>query len=157
MFRPSKHAIWGVHSSKDEEVKNVVYSWLRTEPNTFFPPRGITNLVECWTKCTEKGGRLRRKMTPFGILSNFFHIRVPSCCRYLVVDLSTSQKAHPEAITNTVTVWRNNRRFLQHPIQMHTVIQRAARTRAHIVIPSISRIRTLRFRAKNKKYITQAL
>jgi hypothetical protein len=36
-----------------------------------------------------------------GILSNFLHIRVPACCRYLLVDLPTSQKAHPEAIANT--------------------------------------------------------
>jgi hypothetical protein len=36
MFGPLKDAIRGVYVSNDEEVKNSVHSWLRTQPKSFF-------------------------------------------------------------------------------------------------------------------------
>jgi hypothetical protein len=38
----------------DDEVKEAVHNWLRSQPQTFFS-NGIKKLTHGWAKCMEKG------------------------------------------------------------------------------------------------------
>ena len=54
LFGPLKNALRGQFAA-DDEVKEAVHDWLRSQPQTFFS-NGIKKLTDCWAKCIEKKG-----------------------------------------------------------------------------------------------------
>jgi hypothetical protein len=55
VFGPLKEALGGKQFSTDDEIKEAVHRWLRSQSDEFFS-RGIQALVKCWHTCTEHGG-----------------------------------------------------------------------------------------------------
>jgi len=55
LFGPLKNALRGRRFAADDEVKEVVHDWLRSQPQTFFS-NGIKKLTDRWAKCIEKTG-----------------------------------------------------------------------------------------------------
>jgi len=55
LFEPLKNALSGRRFAADDEVKEAVHDWLRTQPQTFFS-NGIKKLTDHWAKCIEKTG-----------------------------------------------------------------------------------------------------
>jgi hypothetical protein len=55
MFGTLKEALRGRRFAIDDEVKDVVHTWLRSQPKTFFAD-GIRKLVNLNTICIEKRG-----------------------------------------------------------------------------------------------------
>ena len=55
LFGPLKNALRGRRFAADDEVKEVVHDWLRSQPQTFFS-NGIKKLTDRWAKCIEKKG-----------------------------------------------------------------------------------------------------
>ena len=55
LFGPLKNALRGRRFAADDEVKEAVNDWLRSQPQTFFS-NGIKKLTDRWTKCIEKKG-----------------------------------------------------------------------------------------------------
>ena len=47
--------IRGRRFAADDEVKEAVHDWLRSQPQTFFSS-GIKKLTDRWAKCIEKKG-----------------------------------------------------------------------------------------------------
>jgi hypothetical protein len=54
MFGPLKNALKGGRFAADDEVKEAVHNWVRSQPQTFFS-NGIKKLTDRWAKCIEKG------------------------------------------------------------------------------------------------------
>ena len=52
---PLKNALRGRRFAADDEVKEAVHDWLRSQPQTFFS-NGIKKLTDRWTKCIKKKG-----------------------------------------------------------------------------------------------------
>jgi len=52
LFGPPKNALRGRRFAADDEVKEAVHDWLRSQPQTFFS-NGI-KLTDRWAKCIEK-------------------------------------------------------------------------------------------------------
>ena len=50
-----KKSLRGRHFSSDEEVKNAVRKWLKTQPVEFYT-EGICALVKRWEKAVRKAG-----------------------------------------------------------------------------------------------------
>jgi len=50
-----KNALRGRRFAADDEVKEAVHDWLRSQPQTFFS-NGIKKLTDRWAKCIEKKG-----------------------------------------------------------------------------------------------------
>jgi len=50
-----KNAPRGCRFAADDEVKEAVHDWLRSQPQTFFS-NGIKKLTDRWAKCIEKKG-----------------------------------------------------------------------------------------------------
>lgn len=55
LFGPLKNALRGRRFAADDEVKEAVHDWLRSQPQTFFS-NGIKKLTDRWAKCIEKKG-----------------------------------------------------------------------------------------------------
>ena len=55
LFGPLKNALRGRRFAADDEVKEAVHDWLRSQPQTFFS-NGIEKLTDHWAKCIEKKG-----------------------------------------------------------------------------------------------------
>jgi len=55
LFGPMKEHLWGQKFADDNEVMEVVQSWLKATPRSFFL-EGIHKLVDRWTKCVAKQG-----------------------------------------------------------------------------------------------------
>ena len=55
LFGPLKNALRGRRFAADDEVKEAVHDWLRSNPQTFFS-NGIKKLTDRWAKCIEKKG-----------------------------------------------------------------------------------------------------
>ena len=55
LFGPLKNALRGRRFETDDEVKEVVHDWLRSQSQTFFSS-GIKKLTDRWAKCIEKKG-----------------------------------------------------------------------------------------------------
>ena len=55
LFGPLKNALRGRRFAADDEVKEAVRDWLRSQPQTFFS-NGIKKLTDRWAKCIEKKG-----------------------------------------------------------------------------------------------------
>jgi hypothetical protein len=55
MFRLSKDVLHGHQFANDEEVKDVVHTWLSKQLKTFFTD-GMRKLMEGSNKCVEKLG-----------------------------------------------------------------------------------------------------
>ena len=53
VFGPLKEAMGGKSFRSDEEVQQVVYEWLHSQPKDFFS-RGIHALPKGWNTCTER-------------------------------------------------------------------------------------------------------
>ena len=54
LFGPLKNALRGRRFAADDEVKDAVHDWLRSQPQTFFS-NGIKKLTDRWAKCIEEG------------------------------------------------------------------------------------------------------
>ena len=50
-----KNALRGRLFAADDEVKEAVHDWLRSQPQTFFS-NGIKKLTDRWAKCIKKKG-----------------------------------------------------------------------------------------------------
>jgi histone-lysine N-methyltransferase SETMAR len=55
VFGPLKEALGGKKFSTDDEIKEVVHRWLRSQSEEFFS-HGIQALVKCWHTRIERGG-----------------------------------------------------------------------------------------------------
>ena len=55
LFGPLKNAVSGRRFAADDEVKEAVHDWLRSQPQTFFS-NGIKKLTDRWAKCIEMKG-----------------------------------------------------------------------------------------------------
>ena len=55
LFGPLKNALSGRRFAADDEVKEAVHDWLRSQPQTFFS-NGIKKITDRWSKCIEKKG-----------------------------------------------------------------------------------------------------
>jgi len=55
LFGPLKNALRGRRFAADDEVKEAVHDWLRSQPQTFFS-KGIKKFTDRWAKCIEKKG-----------------------------------------------------------------------------------------------------
>jgi histone-lysine N-methyltransferase SETMAR len=55
LFGPLKNAPRGRRFAADDEVKEAVHDWLRSQPQTLFS-NGIKKLTDRWAKCIEKKG-----------------------------------------------------------------------------------------------------
>ena len=53
LFGPKKEHLRGQKFADDEEVMEVVKSWLKATPKSFFL-EGIRKLADRWTKCVAK-------------------------------------------------------------------------------------------------------
>ena len=60
LFGPLKNALRDRRFAADDEVKEAVHDWLRSQPQTFFS-NGIKKLTEGWAKCIEKKGDYTEK------------------------------------------------------------------------------------------------
>lgn len=60
IFEPLKEALRGRRFASDDEVKDAVHTWLRSQQITFFAV-GIRKLVTCYTICVEKRGNYVEK------------------------------------------------------------------------------------------------
>ena len=60
LFGPLKNALRGHWFAADDEVKEVVHDWLRSQPQTFFS-NGIKKLTDRWAKCIKKKGEYIEK------------------------------------------------------------------------------------------------
>jgi len=52
---PLKNTLRGHRFATDDEVKEAVHDWLRSQPQTFFA-NSIKKLTDRWAKCIEKKG-----------------------------------------------------------------------------------------------------
>jgi len=59
LFGHLKNALRGRRFAADDEVKEAVHDWLRSQPQTLFS-NGINNLTDCWAKCIEKGDYIEK-------------------------------------------------------------------------------------------------
>jgi hypothetical protein len=55
VFGPLKEAVGGKKFSTDDETKEAMHRWLRSQSEEFFS-RGIQALVKRWHTCIERGG-----------------------------------------------------------------------------------------------------
>jgi len=55
VFGPLKEVMGGKTFRSDEEVRQAVHEWLRSQPKAFFS-RGIHALPKCWNTCMERNG-----------------------------------------------------------------------------------------------------
>jgi hypothetical protein len=55
LFGSLKEALGGRRFQCDEDIKNTVHQWLRTQPKTSYCD-GIKQMVGRWEKCVEKLG-----------------------------------------------------------------------------------------------------
>jgi histone-lysine N-methyltransferase SETMAR len=55
VFGPFKEALGGKKFSTDDEIKEAVHRWLRSQSEEFFSRR-IQALVKRWHTCIERGG-----------------------------------------------------------------------------------------------------
>ena len=60
LFGPMKEHLRGQKFADDDEVMEVVQSWLKAMPKSFFL-EGIRKLVDRWTKCVAKQGHYVEK------------------------------------------------------------------------------------------------
>jgi histone-lysine N-methyltransferase SETMAR len=56
VFGPLEEALGGKKFSTDDEIKEAVHRWLRSQSEEFFFSRGIQALVKRWHTCIERGG-----------------------------------------------------------------------------------------------------
>ena len=59
LFGPLKNALRGRRFASDDEVKEAVHDWLRSQPQTFFS-NGIKKFTDRWAKCIEKGDYIEK-------------------------------------------------------------------------------------------------
>jgi len=62
LFGPMKELLRGQKFADDDEVMEVVRSWLKATPKSFFL-EGIRKLVDRWTKCVVKQGTMSKNKT----------------------------------------------------------------------------------------------
>jgi hypothetical protein len=60
LFGPMKEHLRGQKFADDNDVMEVVQSWLKATPKSFFL-EGISKLVDMWTKCVAKQGNYVEK------------------------------------------------------------------------------------------------
>ena len=59
LFGPLKNNLRGRRFAADDDVKQAVHDWLRSQPQTFFS-NGIKKLTDRWAKCIEKGDYIEK-------------------------------------------------------------------------------------------------